>query len=247
MKKLIFVLLFFFHIIFGEILLNQAHFVGQELEILVQDGKNQTLEVKKPDGSFFEKQLDNSGQARIFLDQEGIWEFSFGAESKKLLVQSLEEKTPTKKNEEQTENLFLFFLILAFLFLIFLIFFGIHLYKNLTIKGPELYKTKRNGFVCITFQASKDLLEDVILQINFKEGNPVVLSKKTLLPFEKLSYECEEEVFLSASCTFSENKKNYNAFISSQPIEEKESGQKEQEVSFPQEQKPIKRKLKKLS
>ncbi|MCX8163072.1 MAG: hypothetical protein N3D10_00770 [Candidatus Micrarchaeota archaeon] len=213
MKSKLFFLFFNFLVYFflcssySSIYLSEANLVGQSVEILVENGSNATLEITRPDGSTFSKQLDQSGQTRIFLDQPGLWKFSYLSESKTLYIK--DTKQSTKEEQNLTEQFFVvgfFLLLLISAILVYLLF---NLYKNMNIKEPSLSKTSANQQLTITFQASKDLLENVVLKIKL-ENDEIVLRKEKLQPFQKLSYSCPSSAFKTATVNYQIGEQKYH-------------------------------------
>ncbi|MEM3362234.1 MAG: hypothetical protein QXG16_02865 [Candidatus Anstonellaceae archaeon] len=200
LKTIVFVLLYFSgNFLYSSIYLTQANLVGQTIEILVDGGANSSILIIKPNGESFSKQLDEFGQTKIFLDQPGVWTFSYGPYSKTLVVRDKPiEKAEVENSFDLLAMVGFFIIVLSGILLAYLLY---NSYKNINIKEPSLSKIVSEGQVGVIFQASRDILEDVQLKVEQKD-NTIVITRKKLLPFEKVSYFCPPDLFSNASVSY---------------------------------------------
>jgi hypothetical protein len=186
---------------------------GQTLEILVENSPNEQIQIQKPDGSYANLTLDSYSQAKLFLDQEGLWKIIYENEVQTFYVHSKGPKLEQKEPEDLS-LFFIFGIIAVFIFVAVLLFVALKVYKNLIDPGARLIKSYKANEIIISFRAGKDLVENVLLSIYTKDKkNPTQLKKEKLLPYESLFFSCQKEEFVKAVCTWQEKNVSFSSSI----------------------------------
>jgi len=244
MKAQIFFILLF-NFLIAEIYISQANLVGQTLDILVENGANQTITIQAPNGDKIEKKLDEAGQTKIFLDQEGLWKIYYNEESKSFYVKDIQKKVI--KNEKQ--DLTFLFVIVVFLLVFGAAYLLFYIYKNLYPPLPKLFKTKKESLFVITFQAAKNLIKNVRLELTLKNSQkPLFILREKMQPFEKIQISCNAEEFEKAVCIWQENNQKFSLELKDENLVSLDSTQVLSQPSFSSEntlEQKQKRKLKK--